>query len=106
MRSLIEKQAIALAAVGILKLNGCHVLTINTSHLTPVIDIDKPFERLRRKAAHITEVHRGIVNKICVATCQGCLVRWPDDGLDLPEQLTTTLNPYSPELISVWPKNF
>jgi len=106
MRSLVEKQAIALTAVGRLKLHGCDVLTINTQHLTPVIDIDKPFDKLRGKAAHITEVHRGTVNKICVATLSGCLVRWPDDGLDLPEQLTTTLNPYSPELISVWPKNF
>lgn len=106
MKSLVEKQAFALTAVGRLKLHGCDVLSINTQHLTPVIDIDKPFEKLRSKAAHITEVHHGIVNKICVATLSGCIVRWPDDGIELPMQICQTLNPYSPELISVWPKNF
>ncbi|MGL5668492.1 MAG: hypothetical protein ACRDD9_20475 [Shewanella sp.] len=106
MKSLVEKQALSLTAVGRLKLHGCEVISINTQHLTPVIVVDKPPLKLRSKAVCITEVLHGVVSKICVASFNGCLVRWPDDGIELPVQICQTLNPYSPELISVWPRNF
>lgn len=106
MKTQLEKQAQALTAVGRLKLHGCTVISINNQHLTPVIDIDKPPLKLRSKATHITEVLHGVVNQICVASYSGCLVRWVDDGLDISQQICQSLNPYSPELISVWPKNF
>lgn len=106
MKTQLEKQAQALIAVGRLNLHGCTVISINSQHLTPVIDVDKPPFKLRSKAHRITEVLHGVVNQICVASYSGCLVRWVDDGMDIPEQICQTLNQYSPELISVWPKNF
>ncbi|WP_447077704.1 hypothetical protein [Shewanella algae] len=106
MKTKLEKQAISLTAVGRLSMAGCIVIEINNNQPLPVIDIENPTRKLRQKAAHITQVHHGIEDKVCVARFNGCLVRWKDDGLPATADICQTLNPYSPELISVWPRNF
>ncbi|TVP12504.1 hypothetical protein [Shewanella sp. MSW] len=114
MKTKQQKQALSLTAVGRLQMSGCTVVAINDNQPTPVIDIEKPkFDmrnkttlKLRSKATRITQVHRGVDSKICVAQFNGCLVRWVDDELPLIAEICQTLNPYSPELISVWPRNF
>jgi len=106
MKTQLEKQALSLTAVGRLKMAGCVIKSINNTPMTPVIDIDKPPFKLRSKAHRITEVLHGMVNQICVASYSGCLVRWVDDGMEITAELCQKINPYSPELISQWPKIF
>lgn len=101
-----QKQALSLTAVGRLNNAGCTVLSSILDHAMPVIYIEQPSAKLRAKAAHITEVQHGVVNKICVAIFGGCIVRWVDDELPMTAQLCHHLNPYSPELINSWPKHF
>lgn len=106
MKTRQEKQAMALTAIGRLINAGCKVLSSSIAIAMPVIYIEQPSPKLRAKAAQITEVHHGVVNKICVASFGGCVVRWNDDELPFAVQLCHHLNPYSPELINSWPKHF
>jgi len=106
MKSTHEKHFSAMTAIARLKRQGCVVLSARTDLTIPVIEILDPSKALKEKATQIVEKHNGLLSRICVARLSGCLIRWPDDGLPTPSQLVKELNPYAPEMVSVWPKIF
>lgn len=106
MKTRLEKQAMALTAIGRLNKRDLKVIDKSNAGPVPVIYIQEPDFKLWLKSTSIQERHNGVVSYSSVVRFGGCIVRWRDDNKLYLEWFSELINPYSPELINSWPKHF